>query len=143
MILRYYRWTPKNAGAYSASKFAMEAITNCQRMELAKWGISVSAIEPGFVETPLLVGMADLDKIYSSLLPEAKKLYSMQIEKGATIVHKMKYAISPKHVVDKVLHAISSPTPKTRYLVGYDAHIIAFLVWVLPDRLQDVITQLF
>ena len=49
----------------------MEAITNCQRVELSPWDISVSAIEPGFVRTPLVVNcMSKMDEIYNGLLPD-------------------------------------------------------------------------
>ena len=41
-------------GAYSASKFALEALTDSLRMELRPWKIHVSLIEPGFIQTPIL-----------------------------------------------------------------------------------------
>ena len=41
------------SGFYSATKFALEAIADAQRRELLRWGISVSIIEPGYVQTPI------------------------------------------------------------------------------------------
>mgnify|MGYP005993990325 CR=1 FL=1 len=61
------------SGAYSASKFAMEAITNVLRLELAPWGISVSAIEPGFIRTPLVEGsVGSMETVWASLLPNVR-----------------------------------------------------------------------
>lgn len=57
-------------GAYAASKFALEAVTDVQRQELSKWGISVSSIEPGFMNTPLVVdSFSTIEKRWDSLLP--------------------------------------------------------------------------
>ena len=41
-------------GAYSASKFALEALTDSLRMELRPWKIQVSIVEPGFIQTPIV-----------------------------------------------------------------------------------------
>jgi len=138
------RCAPPCGGAYGASKFAMEAITNCQRVELSPWDISVSAIEPGFVRTPLVVNcMSKMDEIYNGLLPDAKTLYKHELERGKKTGKRiLSYAIDPSNVANKIYHAISSPNPKTRYLVGVDAHIVAFLVWFLPDRMMDGIHSL-
>lgn len=58
-------------GAYAASKFAMEAVTDCLRQELYPWGISVSAIEPGFIKTPLVGNLASTyDQSIKDLNPE-------------------------------------------------------------------------
>jgi NAD(P)-dependent dehydrogenase (short-subunit alcohol dehydrogenase family) len=57
-------------GAYSASKFGMEAVTDTLRQELRKWNVSVSAIEPGFVRTPLVINSLDpiqYEKTWDSL----------------------------------------------------------------------------
>merc|ERR1712137_315078 len=48
------RTTLAGLGAYCASKHAMEAISDCFRLELQPWNISVSAVEPGFMKTPMV-----------------------------------------------------------------------------------------
>lgn len=51
----------------------MEAVTNCLRLELAPWNISVSAIEPGFVRTPLVEGsVGSINAVWDTLLPEVR-----------------------------------------------------------------------
>jgi len=63
-------------GAYSASKHAMEAITDVFRVELAPWNISVSAIEPGGVRTPLaLNSLQVIDSLWDQLSHEDRELY--------------------------------------------------------------------
>ena len=63
------RAAARGMGAYAASKFGMEAITDVQRLELAPWGISVSAIEPGFIRTPLVTStFGSLGQNWNNLL---------------------------------------------------------------------------
>ena len=63
------RAAARGMGAYAASKFGMEAITDVQRLELAPWGISVSAIEPGFIRTPLVTStFGSLEQNWNNLL---------------------------------------------------------------------------
>lgn len=54
MIMLKFRASAPCMGAYAASKFAMEAVTDSLRQELRPWNVSVSAIEPGFIRTPLV-----------------------------------------------------------------------------------------
>ena len=65
------RAAAKGMGAYAASKFALEAVSDVQRLELARWGISVSAIEPGFMRTPLVTNaFGQLEQNWNNLLEE-------------------------------------------------------------------------
>jgi hypothetical protein len=45
--------------------------------------------------------------------------------------------IPPETVARAVAHALTSRFPRTRYLVGLDAQVIARLAWLLPDRVMD------
>jgi len=57
-------------GAYAASKFAMEAVTDALRQEVFQFGVSVSAIEPGFIKTPLVSSAAnDYERNWDQLQP--------------------------------------------------------------------------
>ena len=60
-------------GAYCASKYGMEAISDTLRLELQPWNISVSAIEPGFMRTPLVNNWShgeSFDRAWDTLLPD-------------------------------------------------------------------------
>ena len=63
-------------GPYSASKFALEAISDSLRIELHPWGITVSLIEPGDVATPIWEkSLTMVDKMVKRWPPQAFRLY--------------------------------------------------------------------
>ncbi|MEA5568411.1 SDR family NAD(P)-dependent oxidoreductase [Anabaena sp. UHCC 0399] len=126
-------------GAYNASKFALEALTDVMRMELQPWGISVSIIEPGAIATPIWEkSFTQADTAKQNLSPSALNLYGHAL----TAVRKQvgilaSKSISSDIVAEAVIHALTAKKPKTRYLIGQDAKIGAFLKYLLPDRLYD------
>lgn len=126
-------------GAYNASKFALEALTDVMRMELKPWGISVSIIEPGSIATPIWNKSLTQAEIGQDSLPEsALDLYGQAMN---TVRQKMQTiaarGISADIVAQAVVHALSAKQPKTRYLIGQDAKIQAVLKHILPDKLHD------
>src|SRR5262249_6286022 len=125
-------------GAYSASKFALEGLTDAFRIELSPWGIRVSLIEPGPVATPLwskthlLAGMGEervdaAGKLYATTNAAARAAFTKFGQSG----------ISPDRVAAKVLEALTGPNPKPRYLVGRDAKALSWLAALVPDRIRD------
>lgn len=126
-------------GAYNASKFALEALTDVMRMELRPWGISVSIIEPGAISTPIWEkSFTQADTAKQNLSASAQNLYGAAMtavrKKVETIASK---GISSDIVAEAVLHALTSKKPKTRYLVGQDAKMAVVLKYLLPDKLYD------
>ncbi len=125
-------------GPYSASKFAMEAITDALRVELRPWGILVSIVEPGNVATPIWEkSLAATDEILRKLPQRAHDLYGPAItavRKVAVIAPKI--GISPDIVARAVAHALTAEKPRTHYLVGRDAKFRVLLEF-LPDRIRD------
>jgi NAD(P)-dependent dehydrogenase (short-subunit alcohol dehydrogenase family) len=137
------RGTIPMMGPYSASKFAMEALTDALRLELYPWGIHVSIIEPGAIATPIwdksLNTALDVEK---DMPAGAKLLYEKAARQVREAVQEAaQRAIPVDAVVQAVLHALTSPRPKTRYLVGTDAKLRAFMSKWLPDRMQDWILK--
>jgi len=126
-------------GPYSASKYALEAITDALRIELLPWGISVSVIEPGDVATPIWKkSLAVAQKTSQSFPSQAVNLYGPALEAVTVAAEKAAAAaIDPVHVVRAVEHALTAVDPKTRYLVGPGVRLRAILKKVLPDRLFD------
>ena len=126
-------------GPYSASKFALEALTDAMRMELQPWGIHVSIVEPGAVESRIWekAGRA-ADQMKAAAGPEAKARYG---EAAARVREAMgqaeQRAIPARVVAEAVAHALRAARPKTRYLVGRDARFRAVLAAWLPDRVED------
>jgi NAD(P)-dependent dehydrogenase (short-subunit alcohol dehydrogenase family) len=126
-------------GPYSASKFALEALTDALRMELQPWGIEVAIIEPGAIATPIWE-KSDMAarELEASAGEEVKTLYGEAVFRiRETIAQTARRAIPPAAVVRAVHHALTAPRPHTRYLVGTDAKLRAWMVKWFPDRIQD------
>ena len=126
-------------GPYSASKYALEALTDALRMELQPWGIQVSIIEPGAIATPIWEKSAkEAEGLEASVSKEAKALYSEAVIRIREAIAKAATrAIPPDAVVQAVHHALTASRPHTRYLVGSDAKLRAWMVKWMPDRVQD------
>jgi NAD(P)-dependent dehydrogenase (short-subunit alcohol dehydrogenase family) len=128
-------------GPYSASKFALEAITDALRLEVQQWGIEVSIVEPGAIATPIWdksgKGATDLE---AATTPELRRLYADVITGVRKVVAEAaNRAIASDAVAKAVEHALTAARPKTRYLVGADAKFRALMVKLLPDRVSDTV----
>lgn len=126
-------------GPYSASKFALEAITDALRLEVRQWGIHVSIIEPGAIATPIWnKSAAEAAEREARIGQELRSFYQPMVAAVRKVVGKAsKRAISSDAVVKVVEAALTAPLPKTRYLVGTDAKLRALMARVLPDRTSD------
>src|SRR5277367_4344049 len=126
-------------GPYCASKFALEGLCDSMRAELKPFGISVSIVEPGGVKTAMVdKARSAADDALSSLPPEGVRYYGSQIETlRALIDTKGEAAVTADVVVKVVEHALTASRPRTRYLVGRDAKLMALFHWLLPDRAFD------
>ena len=126
-------------GPYSASKFALEAITDALRLEVQQWGIHVSIIEPGAIATPIWNKSAiEAAERETAIETELRALYKPVVAAVRKVVGEAsKRAISPDAVANVVEAALTAPTPKTRYLVGTDAKLRALMAKLLPDRISD------
>ncbi len=125
-------------GPYSASKFALEAITDVLRMELAEWGISVSIVEPGAVKTPIWEkSQRQAEHMLRELPPAGLDLYRHLIARMRKLAEgQARSGCPPEEVVKAVDHAVTSAKPKTRYVVGREAKARVLLNY-LPDRRRD------
>ena len=126
-------------GPYSASKFALEALTDALRLELSPWKIAVISVQPGSVVTPIWEkSLQKADNLVADLPLEGERLYGRQLARlRQAVVRTSQRGISPEQVAKVVHRSIIVNRPKTRYLVGTDAKMGALLVKLLPDRLRD------
>ena len=126
-------------GPYSASKFALEAITDALRLEVQQWGIHVTIIEPGAIATPIWnKSTIEAAEREAAIETELRTLYKSVVAAVRKVVGEAsKRAISPDAVAKVVEDALTASTPKTRYLVGTDAKLRALMVKLLPDRISD------
>lgn len=128
-------------GAYCASKFALEALSDAMRLELAGSGIHVSLIEPGpirtrFVETALKIFRETID-IEGSVHRETYLARLKSMEAGG----KQTFKLEPEAVADKLVHAAESDRPRLRYYVTTPTFVAAGLKRVLPMRLLDRVLE--
>ncbi len=126
-------------GPYSASKYALEAITDALRLEVQQWGIHVSIIEPGAIATPIWnKSTVDAAEREAAIGDDLRTLYKPIVVAVRKIVEEAsKRAVSSETVAMAVEAALTAPIPKTRYLVGNDAKLRALMARLLPDRTSD------
>lgn len=125
-------------GAYNASKFATEAIGDAFRQELRPWGLRVSIVEPGSIDTPIWGRGQDKATEIEAKSPRMNLLYGAAIEKFRKVIEDTaERGIPPEKVAKAIAHALESPRPKSRYLVGLDAKLQARLKPLIPTPLFD------
>ena len=126
-------------GPYAASKFAVEALSDSLRRELAPWGIPVALVEPGKVATPIWEKSAAAAQTLLDDLPaEANGYYGADIERSKGRAQRAARTGIPAAEVATIVHAaLTAARPRTRYLVGRDARIGALMARWLPDRVLD------
>jgi NAD(P)-dependent dehydrogenase (short-subunit alcohol dehydrogenase family) len=128
-------------GAYSASKFALEALTDSLRMELRPWKIHVSLVEPGFIQTPIIgKSLAAAEELRAQLPAEAVQLYGINMRAVAEATEREAAKGASTAVVAKaVAHALTARRPRTRYVVGAHSAFQIGLARALPDRWRDAL----
>jgi len=127
-------------GAYAMSKFALEAMADALRLEVAPFGVHVSIVEPGTIATPI---WTKPQRAVDEFPPEAVALYGERVEQFRRLAaERAGKAVPPDEVAKAVEHALTAAKPKTRYLVGPDAKRRA-RVEKLPDRLRDTLLLRF
>lgn len=126
-------------GPYCASKYALEALTDALRMELRRWGILVSVIEPGSVETPIWGKAQSGARNLAEAIPvERRSLYEQEIAAMQKASQEMAaHAMPVEVVVEAVMHALFARRPKTRYLLGRGLPLLLRVLKFLPDRARD------
>ena len=126
-------------GPYVASKFALEAVSDCLRIELRPWGIETIAIEPGSAATEIWdSGQAIADETRARMGAEAERLYGAALDQTQRISAATgARGIPPEEVARVIQKALTVRRPRARYTVGRDAIGMKFASRLLPDRLWD------
>jgi NAD(P)-dependent dehydrogenase (short-subunit alcohol dehydrogenase family) len=129
--------TPPTYGAYSSSKFALEALSNALRVELYSFGIEVVLIEPGYIVTNFQQTAKELGRSYAEgakLSPYAQ-IYTAAW--NAANENRGKSKTTPEDCARVMLQAIEASHPKARYPVTPLAKWAALGKRILPDTLLD------
>ena len=127
-------------GAYNATKFAMEGLTDTLRIEMRDTGIHIILVEPGPVTSDIRVksiphferwidweNSPRRDQYEQTLIP---RLYKSSGKPDP-------FELPASAVSKKLTHALESPRPRPRYYVTTPTHVIGFLRRILPTRALD------
>ena len=129
------------SGIYSASKFALEAISDALRMELKPWGIHVSVVQPGVTSTDIrAVAMDNWGKRHEQLPEEKQNLYESLFAKSTALIENIeKTAAGHEDVTKSVIDALSSDTPYSRSMVGPDSQQWKEIINLPDDKRDEVL----
>jgi NAD(P)-dependent dehydrogenase (short-subunit alcohol dehydrogenase family) len=131
--------TAPTQGAYSSSKFALEAMSNALRLELYPFGIQVILIEPGYIITGIQQAAMELSKPYMDKMSSGPyaPLYARFL--ASVTGARAKSHTTPEDCARIVLQAIEAPNPKIRYLVTGLAVVAKWCKRLLSDRMVDAV----
>ena len=126
-------------GAYCASKFAIEALADALRIELAGTGIHVVLIEPGPIASRFLDHALEAYRRHIDLEGSPhREIYRTRVaslEAGGSQTFKL----GPEAVAAKLVRAVESRKPKPRYYVTVPTYAVALLRRLLPTRALDAL----
>lgn len=128
----------KFRGAYSASKYAIEGLSDTLRHELAGTNIFVSLIEPGPIETQFRKNSfaaykKNIDKEKSRFKAEYEATEKRLGKKGAAVP----FTLPPEAVLKRVIHALENKKPKPRYYVTTPTYLFGYLKRFISTRFMD------
>lgn len=129
--------TPPTQGAYSASKHAIEALSNALRYELYPFGIHTILIQPGYIVTNIQSTAMALAQPHQEKFKNGPyaKIYASYLESAASTRAQSK--TTPEDCARIMLKAIEAPRPKARYGVTPLATFAKIAKWLLTDNEAD------
>jgi NAD(P)-dependent dehydrogenase (short-subunit alcohol dehydrogenase family) len=131
-------------GAYAGSKFALEAVSDALRREVAGLGVKVVVIEPGAVKTEMAErGIATADGLNANMTAGQLARYGELAEAVAAQARSFnETGVSAEDAAKVIAKAATASHPRTRYTIGRDAAILVRISRVVPDRVLDRIVRL-
>lgn len=130
----------KFRGAYNASKFALEGLADTLRLELRGTGIHVILIQPGPIESLFRANAYAMYKQnISPMQSPHQKMYLSMEERLQKPGPAAPFTLPATAVAEKVMHALESRKPKSRYAVTVPTHLFAWLKRLLPTAWLDKI----
>lgn len=125
-------------GAYVASKFALEGLSDCLRQELRGTGVHVSLIEPGPILSRFRANSYQAYQVYidgehSRFKATYQTMANRLTKEGAAVP----FTLPPEAVLKRVIHALEAKRPQIRYYVTFPTYLFGFLRRVLPNRAMD------
>jgi len=126
-------------GPYAGTKFALEAVSDSLRREIAPFGVQVVVVEPGAVRTEMAGrAIAAAHELASTMTPEQSQRYGGLVQAVAAQTASFTEAGLPAEAAASVIaKAVTARKPRTRYTIGRDAALLTLLARILPDRMLD------
>jgi NAD(P)-dependent dehydrogenase (short-subunit alcohol dehydrogenase family) len=129
-------------GAYNASKFAIEGLSDTLRLELKDTAIYVSLVEPGPIlsrfRANALLALQQYIDIENSVHRERYQRVLDRLNKEGPAVP---FTLPPEAVLKKVIHALEARKPKARYYVTFPTYLFAYLKRILPTTTLDKVLR--
>jgi NAD(P)-dependent dehydrogenase (short-subunit alcohol dehydrogenase family) len=130
-------------GAYSASKYALEAAADAMRMELRPWHVPVVIVEPAQTDTDMWRTAGDVVlETEAAMGPEHRELYARHLaglKKFVPVAQRM--TVPPEKVSAVVETALTTRRPRARYVVGIGPGAQVRLMANLPTVVRDVVLR--
>jgi NAD(P)-dependent dehydrogenase (short-subunit alcohol dehydrogenase family) len=124
-------------GAYNASKFALEALSDTMRLELRGTNIFVSLIEPGPVTSRFRANAFAAYRRYIDKTRSAHRAYYEQVERRLGSEKPLPFTLPPEAVLKQAVRALEGRRPRARYAVTVPTHFFAWMRRILPARALD------
>lgn len=125
-------------GVYNSTKYAVEALSDALRQELAVFGVDVILLEPGVIRTEFSDrAMAFVGRHRDSASPYAWALARADEMKAQTDA----MAVGPEVTTRALEHAITARRPRARYVAPFRTNTILWLKALLPTRALDAILR--
>jgi NAD(P)-dependent dehydrogenase (short-subunit alcohol dehydrogenase family) len=133
----------KYRGAYVASKYALEGLTDTLRIELAGTGIDVALIEPGPIATRFTQNaLANFQLTVDADASVHRDAYQAQLARMTGTRRPSRFKLGPEAVTDALVHAVESSRPRLRYRVTLLTTAAALMKRLLPARILDRLISL-
>ena len=127
-------------GAYNASKFALEGLTDTLRLELRGSGIHVSLVNPGPVRSRFRdSSLANFDAWLDTSASVHRETYARLRAETGTRKDDQPFTVGPEVVARKITHALESRRPQARYYVALPAYMLATARCLLPASWLDTL----
>jgi NAD(P)-dependent dehydrogenase (short-subunit alcohol dehydrogenase family) len=131
-------------GAYAGSKFALEAVSDALRREVAELGIKVVVVEPGAVKTEMAErGIATAEGLMADMTAAQLARYD---DLAAAVTAQARsfgnIGVSSEDAAKVIAKAATASRPRTRYTIGRDAAILVRISRIVSDRVLDRIVRL-
>ena len=124
---------------YAASKVGFHAATDALRIELAPFGIKLSLVIPGFVDTAVFDNAREGAKHLRE--DESNPYRQVMFDLDELAKKNLENPISPDQVAEVILHAATARRPKERYYTPFSAGLQAWFMHLLPARMKDAVLK--